>query len=279
MNTLDIIVATRNAKEKLLRAISSIYSFRPRIPFRVLIIDNASSDGTEELVRREFSSYKNMFFLKNNKNMGVAPARNQGLRWASADYILLIDDDTELINDAINIMISFMERNRVVGVVGPRMYNEKGEFLPSYKRFPHFLAPFMHRMSFIPFIKKSNILRKHLLSDIEIRKPTPVDYVIGACQLIRREVLEKTGPLDGHIFYGTEDIDFCIRVWMKGYAVVYHPGAEIIHYWRRSSYKKIFKKNTFLHFKNYIYLMCKYANIKSTVIPAIHRRQKNFPFT
>lgn len=271
-------MVTRNSKDKLKRAVESIYKFKPKISFRLLIIDNASTDGTEKMVKESFT-YGNVFYLKNKVNRGVAPARNQGLRWASADYVMLIDDDTEILNDAINKMIDFMERYPQVGIVGPRMYNENKEILPSYKRFPHFIAPFLHRLMFIPFVKNSEVLKKHLMKDIEVSTPLPVDYVIGACQLIRKEVLENVGILDEHIFYGTEDIDFCIRVWMHGYWVVYLPYAEIIHYWRRSSYKKLFKKNTFLHFKNYIYLMCKYANIKSTVIPAIHRRQKNFPLT
>lgn len=253
-NLVSIVIITRNAKYSLRKCLQSIYE-NIKNPFEIILIDNASNDSTVEMIQK---MYPEVCLIKNQRNRGVAPARNQGLRLCRGDYILILDDDTEIINGAIDQMINFMNVNLNVGVCGPQLTEQNGTPLPSCKRFPSLLSIILNRCFDNPRTRAPLILERHLMLDWDHRKASPVDYIIGACQFIRKEALLEVGYYDDKIFYGPEDIDFCFRMWSKKWEVWYFPDARVVHETRRITKRNPLTLISLRHLLAIIRLFLKY---------------------
>jgi N-acetylglucosaminyl-diphospho-decaprenol L-rhamnosyltransferase len=231
---VSVLIITWNAKTMLERCLSSLETSQG-FDLELLIIDNGSRDGTADLIR---DKYPEAMLIRNTRNRGVAPARNQGLVLCRGDFVLIIDDDAYLAPGSIDKFIEFMKRNARVGLCGPRLIDEAGRLIPSCKRFPTPLSFILNRYPSLVNTSNRHHLDAHLMRDWDHKSEAPVDYVIGACQFIRAEVLNDVGLLDDKIFYGPEDIDFCLRLWMKYWQVYYLPGIEVVHAPRRMTKQK-----------------------------------------
>jgi N-acetylglucosaminyl-diphospho-decaprenol L-rhamnosyltransferase len=240
---LSIVIITRNAKLLLRKCLQSIYN-NIKFPFEAIIVDNGSSDSTVNMIETDF---REAIFIRNKRNRGVAPARNQGLYRCRGEYILIIDDDAYILNNAIDAMIDFMRSNPLVGLCGPKMLNGDGTLFPNCKRFPSILTIISNRLFTKPHLYCPDVLYKHLMLDWNQRKPAPVDWIIGACQLIRRETLLEVGFLDDKSFFGGEDVDICFRMWENGWEIWHVPDAVIVHEPRRITKKNPFSMNTLRH--------------------------------
>jgi GT2 family glycosyltransferase len=192
------------------------------------------------------------------RNCGVAPARNQGLQKSKGGYILILDDDTEILGNAIETMIRLMKIHPEVGVCGPKVVNSGGRLLYSCKRFPTLIAFIMNRFVKRPSEGSPSVLKNHLMLDWNHQKTEAVDYIIGACQLINRKALKVTGLYDDTIFYGPEDIDFCYRMWKNGWAVRYVPSAVVIHETQRLTKKNPFTLLGLRHYWSVLKMFQKY---------------------
>jgi GT2 family glycosyltransferase len=242
-------------KNLLRRCLETIYEYTNGISFEVILIDNNSQDGTSEMIEKE---YKEAILIKNSKNIGVAPARNQAFRIAKGRYIITLDADMLFIENSLKKLMEFMDKTVDAGLCGAKLIFPDGKVQPSSRRFPNLLAFILRRLGFISIAHNSKILRWHEMAEWDRSDVRQVDYVIGACQCIRREAMEKIGLLDENIFYGPEDIDYCLRMHQNGWKVYYYPFTRIIHYEQRLTKKKFFTKLTFLHFKAVIYFFWKY---------------------
>lgn len=252
---IDIVITAWNAKVYLLRCLRSIEDNLKNINYQIILVDNGSTDGTSEMIKEDFP---HIFLLRNSQNKGVAPARNQGIRVSRNNYLMLLDADAELTKSAVENLLEFMETHPPVGVVGPKLIDPNGALQFSCRQFPRIITPIYRRLSFLPFSKNSQVLREHQMSDWDHSYARPVDYVIGACQLIRRSALEEVGLLDEKIFYGPEDIDFCLRMWLNGWMVYYYPDAVIIHHEQRVTKRKPFNILSFRHYMSLVYFFKKY---------------------
>ena len=209
-----------------------------------MYVDNASTDETRVAVSY---SYPNIKMICYPINRGVAAARNIGMVNAASEYIMFLDSDTEMNKEAYYEMMKFMDENPDVGVCGCKLYGQDGVAQNSCKKYPT-------RKSFFKGLLRS--LGKQVGLDIypnaytesnynmDQSQPFEVDYVIGACQLIRRKAQTKVGFLDEKIFYGPEDADFCMRIKQAGYRVMYLPMVSISHAYIRPSSTKFFSKLT-----------------------------------
>ncbi len=253
---LSIVIITWKMKNLLQKCIQTIYHFTENLNFEVILVDNNSADGTVEMVENEFPQVK---LIKNNKNKGVAPARNQGIKLSSGKYIIILDADMELIENSFLKLFQFMEKNPKCGIVGSKLVDQNLELQSSCKRFPTLLAFIFRRLEKFDLIKNSKTLQYHTMQDWDHNSIKEVDYVIGACQFFRRNVIDKIGLYDDKIFYGPEDIDFCLRIWKSGWKVMYYPITQIIHHEQRITKKKLFSKITFKHFTGIFYLYQKYS--------------------
>ena len=223
---LSVLLLTWNSHEFIPRCLDSLAAHAPSIG-EVIVVDNGSSDDSIALVKKHCSE---AILITNKRNRGVAAGRNQGLRVAKGNYVLLLDIDTVVHPGAIDALLGTMDRDQDVGLAGARLVGIDGQVQNSCRRFPTVIGKLGRRLSGDVGEKLS---RPDELSDWPYVSRRYVDYVIGACQIIRRSAMEDVGLLDERIFYGPEDVDYCLRMWQAGWRVLYEPEAVITHIQRR----------------------------------------------
>ncbi|MDR1437098.1 MAG: glycosyltransferase family 2 protein [Candidatus Symbiothrix sp.] len=255
---LSIIIIGYNSWHFLERNLASLAFLLHEPQTEIIYVDNASTDGALAQVRQR---YKGIQLIENRKNAGISIARNQGIRKASGKYIWFLDSDTEITETALKTMLKFMDETPAAGLCGCKMYGQDGQVQESCRKFPSLrgkLAAAVHILSKKTDGKAKTASGHSHAYNTDSEKPFEVDYVIGACQLIRKEAQEKTGFLDEHIFYGPEDADFCLRMKQAGYKVYYLPQVSIYHAYQRVSSHKIFSKITRKHLWGLLYYFWKH---------------------
>jgi N-acetylglucosaminyl-diphospho-decaprenol L-rhamnosyltransferase len=252
---LSIVIITWKMKNLLKSCLDSIYKYTKGVKFEIILIDNKSDDGTVEMIEKDFPEIR---LVKNESNRGVAPARNQGLGLVKGKYILILDADIELIEDSISQLFDYMEKNSSCGLVGSKLVDPNGLCQYSCKRFPTFLSLVYRRFEHLDFVRNSRTLQFHIMKEWDHNSISDVDYLIGACQFFRKDVIDKIGFYDQNIFYGPEDIDFCLRIWKAGWSVVYYPLTSMIHREQRITKKKLISVLTIKHLLGILYIFKKY---------------------
>jgi len=242
-------------KSMLSELLYSIARYTEGVTYELIIVDNNSKDGTQEMIRSDFPDAN---LILNSKNCGVAPARNQALALVNGRYILILDADMLLIENSFKKMIEFMDSTQNAGICGSKLIFPDGTVQHNARRYPSPLAFILRRLSFLRVVQKSEVLKKHEMTEWDRNDIRDVDYVIGACQLIRRDALNSVGLLDEKIFYGPEDVDFCLRMYQNGWKVYYYPFTSIIHYEQRITKKKYLSILSLRHLCGIIYLFLKY---------------------
>jgi hypothetical protein len=255
MKDISIVIITWKMKSLLEVTLKTIEELTVGVNYELILIDNNSQDGTSEMIKKK---YPRAILITNSQNLGVAPARNQGLKIAKGKYILILDADMELIENSIKKLYDFMESNPDCGLVGSKLVDTNRQLQYSCKRFPTILSLILRRFEHFQFAKNSKTYMHHIMLDWDHSEVKEVDYLIGACQLIRKEVVEKIGFYDDKIFYGPEDIDYCIRVWRAGWKVMYYPFTSIIHLEQRITKKSLLSKITIKHLLGIYYIFKKY---------------------
>ena len=247
MMQLSVIIISWNSGEVLHNCIKSLSEVFDCDDVELIRVDNGSNDGSESFPTEES-------VIKLGENYGVAYARNRGIEKAKGKYVLLLDDDTEATVTSIQQMVDYMESHKDVGLCALPLVDGEGNVQKSYKECPGLV------------LKVRNVL-KSLLSDkkddstkLPIAEMEPF-YLIGACQMIRREAIDTVGLLDEKIFYGPEDADFCMRLRNNGWRVVLIQGEPIIHHWRHISRRNPFSRISRLHIKALLYFYFKHKRI------------------
>ena len=225
--TVSIIILTWNSEQHIGACLDSLDRGLSEFSAEVIVIDNGSRDRTCSIVRE---SGHGVQLVCNPENRGVAPARNQGIRLSRGNYVLILDDDTIVQPYALDCLARYMEDHPKAGLCGPRLTGVDGELQLSCRRFPTLPDKLARRL---PGVLVQNMTRETEMADWDHRTIRAVDYVIGACQLIRRSALQEVGVFDERIFYGPEDVDICLRLQQAGWSVVYNPEAVVVHKERR----------------------------------------------
>lgn len=240
---VSIVVITWNQLANLKKCLGSIFRFYDP-EYELIVVDNNSTDGTIDFLK---STGKINHLILNDRNYGVAFARNQGMRVASGDYVLLLDDDAMLLDSVIHRVIKYMDAHPDIGLLGPRLVGEESTVQISARKFPtlmSFCVRFWHTVIGIKVAGTTSY------SYGELNIVHEVDWVIGACQFIRKNVLGKVGFLDEGYFYGYEDVDFCRRIWLASLKVVYHPEFTVFHKYQRKSAKGFYSNLQKQHVKS-----------------------------
>lgn len=225
--TVSIIILTWNSQAEIAACLASLEHGLRTFSSEVIVIDNGSQDETCTIVR---DTLPHAQLVCNGTNRGVAPARNQGLDLARGKYVLVLDDDTVVQPGAFDCLISYLENHLDVGLCGPKLIDGAGQLQLTCRLFPTLADKLARRLS-LPAAQK--ICRAAEMADWDHNAVRDVDYVIGACQAIRRSALAVVGPFDERIFYGPEDVDLCLRLQLAGWRVVYQPEAVVVHCERR----------------------------------------------
>jgi GT2 family glycosyltransferase len=234
---LSIIIVAYNSFGYLRKCLDSIYSYPPETSFDIIVVDNASSDGTGKYIKNRRPG---VILVSNEKNKGFAAASNQAINATDSRYILLINSDCEVFEGSIERLVDYFEKIPEAAIAGPKIINSDGSLQYSCRRFPSFFGAAVHTI--LTHIYPDNpFSKKYKLVDVSREEPFSVDWVSGSCMMIRRSAIEETGLLDENYFMYVEDIDICYRMWQKGWEVHYMPHSEVLHHIGGSSRKQISK--------------------------------------
>jgi GT2 family glycosyltransferase/glycogen synthase len=246
---IDIIIVNYKSTDYLLRCLRSIYDSIHGTPVNVFIQDNDSRDGIER-VKHEFPR---VMLSKNKYNLGFSRAVNNAIRQGDSPYILLLNPDSLLIEGFLRRIIRYMQKHSDVGIVGPKILDHDGSIQGSARTFPTPLTGLFGRSSLLTrYFPNNPFTRENILTALsDGETPMEVDWVSGACLVVRRKVVEAVGPLDERFFMYWEDADWCRRIWDKGWKVVYFPQASVIHYVGVSSDKALSRSLIEFHKSSY----------------------------
>lgn len=198
----------------------------------IIVVDNASSDGSAAMLAREFPW---MQVIANAANAGFTRANNQGLAVSGGRYALFLNPDTELSAGALAAMLAFAEANPSVGILGPQLRYGDGSPQSSRRRFPTLATFFVESTVVQQWWPRNRVLARYYVLDRPDDAISRVDWVVGACMLVRRALLDQIGGFDEGFFMYSEELDLCRRAVQVGWQVVYFPPAVVTHYEGKSS--------------------------------------------
>ena len=242
---LSIIILNYKSKGLLKQCLKGIILSQPKIDYEIIVVDNNSGDKSLDMVKDILT--KN-YFSKQEKlvgheiiippyrtiqspiNGGFSAGNNIGIRASKGEYFMILNPDIAIVSGVIEKMVEYMDKNIQVGIVGPKLLNPDKTVQYSCRRFPNYLVPFFRRTVFgrLPFAKK--LVENYLMIDFDHKKTVEVDWLFGACLLVRKSATEKIGLMDERYFMYFEDMDYCRRFWENGYKIIYLSDVEIIHY-------------------------------------------------
>jgi GT2 family glycosyltransferase len=233
---LSIILVNWNTLDLTRDALISIFDQTENIEFEVIVVDNNSGDGSVEMIKKEFPQ---IVLIENKENRGFGKANNQGLLVARGEYIMFLNTDVKVLNSAINTLVDYLDNNPSVMMVGPRLLNADMSFQHACRRnLPNPLNSFFHLFGLIKIFKHSQVINSYKQFTVDPEVTGPTEAISGAAMLFRRQVYEEIGGFDERFFMYGEDLDFCKRIFDKGWVVVYVSNAKIIHFGGQSSKKR-----------------------------------------
>lgn len=222
---LSIVIVTYNSRPYLEQCLKAVFRERNTLSLEVILVDNHSSDrGTEDLSTR----FSPLSVIRNGANAGFARACNQGLERAHGTYVLFLNPDTVVSEDALIKCVRYMDANEAVGILGCRLRHPEGVVQPSCSDFPFveklFLDHLLRIRLFSPALRQKRLLKYWRHNEIR-----EVDWILGAFMLSRRRLLNTLNGFDEDFFLYGEDMDLCYRIRQYGYKTVYFPHAETLH--------------------------------------------------
>ncbi|MBN1884964.1 MAG: glycosyltransferase [Candidatus Krumholzibacteriota bacterium] len=240
---VSIIVVTHNSVEPVARCLDSLARHAPACAHETIVIDNASRDGTPEMIRDRFPGVR---LAANRENVGYARGVNQGIRMSTGRAILVLNPDIELRDDAVGHLLASLDARPRAGIVASRLVYPNGRLQHSCRAFYTAKAIILRRTFLGRLFPRAKALRAHLMTDWDHETPRQVDWVIGACMMARREAIEQVGMMDERFFLYFEDIDWCYRMQHLGWEVWYEPASTMVHSYERSS-ASMLRKPFLLH--------------------------------
>ncbi len=229
MTTLSIVIVNYNAQEHLENCLESLTSAPPAIPHEIIVVDNASVDGSVQTVR---SRWPGIPLIEQRSNVGFAAGNNAGIRASRGTLILLLNNDTIVPAGAIDALVAALLAQPDVAVAGPRLVDGTGRAELS---FGPMISPLNElRQKWVMRLHGRGVARVSRWVERATRQVRYVDWVSGACLLVRRADAERVGLLDERYFLYTEDVDFCAAIRAHGRRVLFTPAAQIVHLRGRS---------------------------------------------
>ncbi|MBI2844036.1 MAG: glycosyltransferase family 2 protein [Armatimonadetes bacterium] len=226
MIDITVSIVNWNTRDELMRCLESVFA-QQKVSLEVIVVDNASSDGSAEEVMRRFPK---AVLIANDKNAGFGRAQNQSLERYEGRYFMLLNPDAILPEaDTLAKIVDFADRNQGIGIIGPRIENPDGSLQYSARRFPTVGAGLFRRTPFGKLFPKNRFVKDYIISDWGHREVRDVDWVSGAALVIRRETVEDIGHLDPGFFMYCEDVDWAYRAKQRGWRVTYFPAATVVH--------------------------------------------------
>jgi GT2 family glycosyltransferase len=228
---VSVCIANWNCKSLLRACLESLHDIPQGVRVETIVVDNGSSDGAADMVAREFPE---VVLIRNSVNRGFARANNQAAERSRGRFLLFLNNDTVVPALTLGKLVEFLEDHPDVGMVGPRLRDGLGRTQVSYRQRPT-VAALLHRTYLLRWTRLlRQAYRDYRRDDFDAEQTRPVDVLMGAALLVRREVFFAGGRWDEDFTFGGEDIDLSLRIG-RNHRVVYHPAAEITHYGRVST--------------------------------------------
>jgi len=233
---LSIIIVNWKVRELLDRCLDSIFSHLKGRDFEVIVVDNASKDGSVEMIKRKFPQVK---LITNDENYGFAKACNQGIKIAQGKYLFFLNPDSEVANNTFDRIINFMESHPEVGVGGCYLYYPDRRIQTSFYNFTSLTNCLGRAVLFYSFFPKNKLTAPLFFEHFSQNKP--IERVCGGAMVVRSEAFEEVGLFDESFFLYYEDEDLCYRMKQKGWKIVPISNTKIIHHHNQSGGKNIQK--------------------------------------
>lgn len=225
---VSIVIVNYNVRDFLHHAIVSLTKALKGLSSEILVVDNASDDGSVDMVKRTFPRIR---LFASPVNLGFAKGNNLALRHARGEFILLINPDTLVQEDTIRTMLGFFEAHPDVGLAGCKILNPDGSFqLPCRRSFPGPWVAFTKLTGLSRLFPHSRLFGRYNLTYLSPDETYEIDAVSGSFMMIRRAVFDEVGGLDEDFFMYGEDLDWCYRIQKSGWKVFYVHSTQIIHY-------------------------------------------------
>lgn len=229
---LSIVIVTWNSKNYLLECLESLQSAVEDLSAEVIVVDNASTDGTSVAVADRFPGVR---LLEPGVNLGFSRGCNAGMKLACGKYICLINPDVNVLPGCLPKMFEFMQSNLDIGLLGPAMLDRDGRVQRSGMRFPSIWNILLRSLAADSLFRMLRLPGTWLMSDFGFDQLRNMEVLNGWFWMARREAVEQVGPLDEMFFIYAEDMDWCKRFWSAGWRVVFYPDAQSVHYGGGSS--------------------------------------------
>ena len=228
---ISIIIVNWNTKEHLHHCLNSLTNANDYTQ-EIIVVDNCSSDGSPEVIEKEYHQVR---LIKNEANLGFAKANNIGIATSRGKYVALVNSDVIVLDDCIERLIEFMDKNPSVGMAGPRILNADHTLQVSCRHFPTIWKNLCQVLALNMVFAKSSLFAEPMMKYWAHDAERKVDVLSGCFWMLRRAALDEVGLLDESFFIYGEDIDWCRRFHDSRWDVMFYPGAEAIHFGGASS--------------------------------------------
>ncbi len=223
-----ISIVNWNTREELRECLNSVLAQDCIEKCEVVVVDNASSDSSADIVNSEFDG--RIRLIENRSNFGFGAAHNQAIESSKGRYVFVINPDSRMLKpNVLGQMVAYMDANPQIGVIGPRILNPDGTLQFSARRFPPMFAGIFRHTILGRLFPNNRFVRGYLMTDISHDVTMDVDWLSGSALMVRRKTIEQIGAFDERFFMYCEDVDLCKRAHDGGWRVVYYPEVEVSH--------------------------------------------------
>ena len=244
MPDVSVIVVNWNVRDLLRQCLASVRDGGGVLGVETIVVDNASTDGSPEMVRAEFPAAT---LIVNDGNPGFARANNQGLAVARGRYVFLLNPDAQVMGEALPTMAAYMDEHPDVGLLGPMLRYADGSLQSSRRRLPTLATAFVESTVLEGWFPNAGPIRRYRMLDTPDDAVQDVDWVMGAAMFARRAAIDQVGPLDEGYFMYSEELDWGRRFKDAGWRVVYLPTALVIHHEGKSSEQNLATRDIRFH--------------------------------
>ena len=224
---ISVCIVNFNSKKQLEKCLNTIKPAIKPLSYEVIIIDNYSKDGSQELIKKHFEKVR---LITNNRNNGYTSEINRAMKIGKGKYKLIMNPDSRLMPKSIINLVTFMKQKKRSGIAGPLVLNEDGSFQWSCRRgVARPFAVFCYFLGIAKLFPQYPIFTGYHLNHLDVKEINEVSGVSGSCMLVDQELINDIGYFDERFFAYQEDSDYCLRAINSGWKVYYNPNSMVIH--------------------------------------------------
>lgn len=223
---VSIVIVSWNTKNLLRDCLKTVYEHAGGVDYEAIVVDNNSSDGSADMVRCEFPQ---VTIISNDTNRGYAAAANQGIGLAEGRYVLILNSDVFVCDNAIARLVEYADAHREAAVIGPQVWEDENTIQPTCFSYPNLLNLFLRLSGLARLFKNNHFFGREMMLWWRRDTERQVDVVSGMFMLVRREAIRQVGMMDESYFLYYEETDWCRRFSKAGWKMLFWPGAKVIH--------------------------------------------------